>query len=135
MENFEKLDMQKHVRVKLQTNTCTEKPLVIGDPPKYLNTKLANWTDVVVVDGKAYDKEAVTEMIAEISELKSKSLDHSMEIKSFISERAILEKRIADQDQMLNLLRESLQLGADKDLTCHDLLMVMNMATVMETLK
>lgn len=71
MENFKKLDMQKHVRVKLQTNTCTEKPLVIGDPPSLLNTTCANWTDIVVVDGKGYDKEAVAKLLAERAALSA----------------------------------------------------------------
>lgn len=41
------------------------KNLVIGDPPNLLNSKVAHWTDVVVVDGKCYDKDAVAKLLAE----------------------------------------------------------------------
>lgn len=42
-----------------------KKPLVIGDTPEQLNTRCANWVDVVVVDGKCYDKDAVAKLLAE----------------------------------------------------------------------
>lgn len=46
--------------------------LVIGDPPSLLNTRCVNWVDVVVVDGKCYDKDAVAKLLAERDALAAK---------------------------------------------------------------
>lgn len=80
MKVFKKLDMQKHLKETLHSSTIP----VIGDPPSLLNTKCANWTDVVVVDGKCYDKDAVAKLLAErdalaatLSEIQQASQDYS----------------------------------------------------------
>lgn len=38
----------------------------LGDTPNQLNTKQANWVDVLVVDGLVYDKERIRELVAQI---------------------------------------------------------------------
>jgi hypothetical protein len=101
MKDFKKLDMQQHVRVKLQTNTHLDKPLVIGDPPNLLNAQCANWTDVVVVDGKAYDKEAVARLLMQLSLAKTKNeilidaLDGAAKTVGFLSYH--LRGRVAEE--------------------------------------
>lgn len=42
-----------------------KQPLIIGDTPNQLNTRCANWVDVVVVDGTCYDKDSVAKLLAE----------------------------------------------------------------------
>lgn len=41
----------------------------LGDTPNQLNTKQANWVDVLVVDGIVYDKESIRELVAQIEML------------------------------------------------------------------
>lgn len=43
----------------------------LGDTPNQLNTKQANWADVLVVDGLVYDKERIRELVAQIGRMQT----------------------------------------------------------------
>jgi hypothetical protein len=68
MKVFKKLDMQKHLKETLHSSTIP----VIGDPPSYLNCRIGTTVDIVCVDGKAYDKDAVAKLLAERDALLEK---------------------------------------------------------------
>lgn len=90
MNKFTEFTMLKHVRETLVNSTAVVAPLAIGDPPSLLNTKCANWTDVVVVGGKAYDKDAVAKLLAERNALATEVDEANERVAEVAAERDAL---------------------------------------------
>jgi hypothetical protein len=99
MNEFTEFTMLKHVRETLSTSTAEAAPHVIGDPTSLLNTKCANWTDVVVVDGKCYDKDAVAKLLVERDALASEVDDANERVADVTAERDALAATLSEIQQ------------------------------------
>lgn len=89
----------KNIPTKRLPDLARQQP-IIGDPPAYLNTKVANWTDVVVVDNKCYDKD---------------------DVQALILERDTARREAEKAKAMLDTFRTSLEIGIEHQLTCAQL--------------